>query len=147
MRIVLDAMGSDSRPIADVAGAVDAAREWGVGVVLVGPEAQLKAELAKHNTRGLPLEVITATQVIEMREHPANAVKEKKDSSIVVGMQLVKRGDAAGFASAGNTGAVMAAALFTLGRVKGVKRPGLAAVVPRDVQPLLVIDVGANTDC
>jgi phosphate acyltransferase len=147
MKIVLDAMGSDSRPANDVAGAVDAAREFGVMVVLVGPEAQIKAELAKHTTNGLPVEVVNATQVVEMQEHPANAIKEKKDSSINVAMRLLKNKEVDGFASAGNTGAVMAGALFTLGRVSGIKRPGLAAAVPQDGTPLLVIDVGANTDC
>ena len=147
MRIALDAMGSDSRPANDVAGAVWAARDLGVTVVLVGPEERLREELAKHQTEGLPLEIVHAPQTVEMHEHPANAVKEKKDSSIGVGMRLVKEGKADGFASAGNTGAVMASALFTLGRIGGIKRPGLAAAFPIGGTPVLVVDVGANTDC
>ncbi len=147
MKIVLDAMGSDSRPVNDVAGAVDAAREFGITVVLVGPEAQMRSELAKHKTDGLLIEIVNASQVVDMQEHPANAIKEKKDSSINVGMRLLKTKAVDGFASAGNTGAVMAGALLTLGRVSGIKRPGLAAALPHDGPPLLVIDVGANTDC
>lgn len=140
-------MGSDSRPVNDVAGAVEAARALGISLVLVGPEAQIQSELARHKRDGLPIEVVNATQTIEMQEHPANAVKEKKDASINVAMRLLKNGEADAFASAGNTGALMASALLTLGRVQGIKRPGLAAVVPQDGTPLLVIDVGANTDC
>ncbi|MBI5878408.1 MAG: phosphate acyltransferase PlsX [Chloroflexi bacterium] len=147
MKIVLDAMGSDSRPVNDVAGAVEAARDLGVTVVLVGPEADLKRELDKHPARGLPIEIVNATQVIEMKEHPANAIREKKDSSINVGLRLLKNKEVDGFASAGNTGAVMAGALFGLGRVPGIKRPGLAAAMPLDGATVLVIDVGANTDC
>lgn len=140
-------MGSDSRPVNDVAGAVEAARALGISLVLVGPEAQIQSELARHKRDGLPIEVVNATQTIEMQEHPANAVKEKKDASINIAMRLLKNGEADAFASAGNTGALMASALLTLGRVQGIKRPGLAAVVPQDGTPLLVIDVGANTDC
>jgi phosphate acyltransferase len=150
MRIALDAMGSDSRPVNDVAGAVAAAREFDVTVVLVGPEAQLKAELAKHQTQGLALEIENATQVIEMEEHPANAIRDKKDASINVGLALVRNGKADAFASAGNTGAVLAGALVgagRVGRIKGIERPGLAAALPQDGTPVLVIDVGANTDC
>ncbi len=147
MKIVLDAMGSDSRPVNDVAGAVDAARDLGVTVVLVGPEAELKRELDKHPARGLPIEIVNATQVVEMKEHPANAIREKKDASINVALRLIKDKRADGFASAGNTGAVMAGALLGLGRVPGIKRPGLAAAVPVGGPPVLVIDVGANTNC
>ena len=150
MKIALDAMGSDSRPVNDVAGAVAAAREFGVGVILVGPEALLKAELAKHQTKGLVLEIENATQVVEMEEHPANAVRDKKDASINVGLALVRSGKADAFASAGNTGAVMAGALVgagRVGRIKGIERPALAAALPMQSTPVLVIDVGANTDC
>src|SRR5712692_7368735 len=150
MKIVLDAMGSDSRPVNDVAGAVAAAREFGVTVILVGPAAQIKRELAKHKTDGLPIEVVNATQVIEMEEHPANAIREKKDATINVGLGLIRNKQADGFCSAGNTGAVLAGALVgsgRSGRVGRIERPGLAAVVPTLGAPLLVMDVGANTDC
>jgi glycerol-3-phosphate acyltransferase PlsX len=150
MRIVLDAMGSDSRPVNDVAGAVAAAREYGVTIVLVGPEAQIRTELGKHHTTGLQLEIVNATQVVEMEEHPANAVRDKKDASINVGLALLRNGKADAFASAGNTGAVMAGALVgagRVGRIKGIERPALAAALPLEDIPVLVIDVGANTDC
>lgn len=150
MKIAVDAMGSDSRPVNDVAGAVLAAREYNVGIVLVGPEAALKAELAKHRTDGLVIEIENATQVIEMEEHPANAIRDKKDASINVGLALVRSGKADAFASAGNTGAVMAGALVgagRVGRIKGIERPALAAALPQQGTPVLVIDVGANTDC
>ena len=147
MKIVVDALGSDERPGPDVEGAVLSAREFGIGITLVGPRARLEAELARYDTKGLAIEILNATQEIEMKEHPALAVKEKKDSSIVVGIEAVKRGDADAFVSAGNTGAVMAAALLHLQRIPGVKRPSLAAAFPHEPHPVLVLDIGANTDC
>ncbi|MCA1553061.1 MAG: phosphate--acyl-ACP acyltransferase, partial [Chloroflexi bacterium] len=150
MKIVLDAMGSDSRPVNDVAGAVKAAREFGISLVLVGPAALLRSELAKHETDGLDIDVVNATEVVGMDEHPANAIRDKKDSTINVGMKLMREKQADGFASAGNTGAVMAGALVgsgRIGRIKGIERPGLVAALPQDGTPVLVIDVGANTDC
>ncbi len=150
MKIVVDAMGSDSRPESDVAGAADAAREFGVSLVLVGPEQQILSELQKHHVDGLPIEVVNATQVIEMQEHPANAIRDKKDASINVGLRLLRDGQAEAFASAGNTGAIMAGALVgsgRIGRIKGIERPGLVAALPQAGTPVLVLDVGANTDC
>ncbi len=143
-------MGSDSRPVNDVAGAVEAAREFGVDIVLAGPEQLLKTELAKHKTDGLSIDVVNATQVIEMQEHPANAIRDKKDATINVGLKLLRDKQADGFASAGNTGAVMAGALIgsgRVGRIKGIERPGLVAALPQDDTPVIVLDVGANTDC
>lgn len=147
MKIVVDALGSDQRPVPDVTGAVLAAREWQVPLILVGPADRVRTELARAGGEGLGIEIVNATQEIEMKEHPALAVKEKKDSSIVVGLQLVKQGRADAFVSMGNTGAVMAASLLNLQRIPGVKRPALAAAFPRDGGPLLVLDIGANTDC
>src|SRR5438477_13195678 len=99
MKIAVDAMGSDSRPVNDVAGAVAAARAYNVGIVLVGPAAAVKSELTKHRTDGLVIEIENATQVVEMQEHPANAIRDKKDASINVGLALVRNGKADGFAS------------------------------------------------
>jgi glycerol-3-phosphate acyltransferase PlsX len=150
MKIAVDAMGSDSRPVNDVAGAVEAARAFGIGIILVGPEERIKAELNKQKTTGLMIEIANAAQVIEMEEHPANAIRDKKDASINIGLGLVRNGVADGFASAGNTGAVMAGALVgagRIGRIRGIERPALAAALPQDTTPVLVIDVGANTDC
>ena len=144
--IALDGMGGDHAPDVVVEGAVLAARELGVRVLLVGPERELTAQLGK-DAAALPIEVVNATQVIEMDEHPANAVRQKPDSSMVVGVKQVREGRAQAFVSAGNTGAVMAAGLFELRRIRGVDRPALAAVFPTRKGGTLVIDVGANADC
>ncbi len=147
MRIVLDAMGGDHAPQVTVEGGVWAAREYGLEVVMVGQQEVLEAELARHETLGLSLPVIHASQVIEMEDEPASAAKAKKDSSMAVGMDLLKRGEAEAFFSAGNSGGVMAAALFGLGRIKGIRRPALSAVYPTMMGSCVLLDVGANTDC
>lgn len=147
MKIVLDAMGGDYAPGVVVDGAVQAAREYGVEIVLVGQEAAVRAELGKHPTAGLPLSVIHASQVIEMDEHPAMAVKAKPDSSMAVGIELVRRGEADAFVSMGNTGGVLATALFRLGRIRGIRRPALSTVFPTLKGFCFLLDIGANTDC
>jgi len=147
MKIVLDAMGGDYAPPVAVEGGVWAAREYGIEVMLVGREEDVQRELAKHDASGLSLPIVHASQVIEMEEHPAAAVKAKKDSSMVVGMDLLKRGQADAFVSAGNSGGVMAAALFRLGRIRGIKRPALSTVYPTTPGRCFMLDVGANTDC
>ncbi len=147
MKIVVDAMGGDHAPGVAVAGAVAEARERGTPIILVGIEEVVWAELAKHgDTSGLPIEVVHASEVVEMAEHTL-AVKSKRDSSMMVGMRLVKEGKADAFASAGNSGAVMAAALFGLGRIPGVERPALGSIYPAAPVPCLLIDIGANADC
>ncbi len=140
-------MGSDRRPVPDVEGAVAATREYGVGIALVGPEARVREQLAKAGGADLGIEIIGATQEIEMQEHPALAVKEKKDSSIVVGMQQIKQGAGDAFVSMGNTGAVLTAAVLQLQRIRGILRPALATVYPTPPGPVLLLDIGANTDC
>ncbi len=147
MRIVLDAMGGDHAPHLTVEGGVLAAREYGIEVVLVGEQDLLGAELANHDTSGLTLPVVHASEVLGMEDEPAAAAKAKKDSSMLVGMDLVKRGEADAFFSAGNSGGVMAVALFRLGRIKGIRRPALSAMYPTTKGYCLVLDVGANTDC
>ncbi len=147
MKIVVDAMGGDHAPAVVVAGAVAEARARGTQLILVGIEEQVRAELAKHSgAAGLPIEVVHASEVVAMEEHTL-AVKAKKDSSLMVGMRLIKEGKADGFASAGNSGAVMAAALFGLGRIRGVERPALGSIYPAAPVPCLVVDIGANADC
>jgi glycerol-3-phosphate acyltransferase PlsX len=147
MKIVVDAMGGDHAPKVVVAGAVAEARKQGTEIILVGIEDQVRAELARYpGTSDLPIEVIHASEVVEMTEHTM-AVRAKRDSSMMVGMRLVKEGRAAAFASAGNSGAVMAAALFSLGRIPGVERPALGSIYPAAPVPCLVVDIGANTDC
>lgn len=147
MKIAVDAMGSDARPVPDVQGAVEAAREYNIGILLVGPETQIRQELKKIGSVPAGVEICNATQEIAMNEHPANAVREKKDSTIVVGIQQVKLGNADAYVSMGHTGANLAAAIFELQRIKGVHRPALGALFPTPQGPSLLIDVGANTDC
>lgn len=147
MRIVLDAMGGDRAPEAAVEGGVMAAREYGIEVVLVGPQKVVEAALVKHDTDGLSLPVVHASQVIEMTDEPSTAARKKKDSSMVVGINLVKNGEADAFTTAGNSGGALAAALFHLGRIKGIKRPALSVVFPTRKGMCFISDVGANTDC
>jgi len=147
MRIVVDAMGSDRHPQPDVEGAVQAAREHGIEIVLVGRKDMVEPELANHDLSGLAISLVHASQVIEMKEHPAAAAKSKKDSSMVVGMRMLKQGQVDAFVSAGNSGGVLAVALLYLGRIKGVKRPALSTVFPTRDNLCFVLDVGANADC
>ena len=131
IRVALDAMGGDHAPGEIVLGAVQAAREYGFGVYLVGPEDRIQAELARHNTQGLDLPIIHTAEFIPMDEHnPAKAVRNK-NTSMVRALQLVKDGEALGAVSAGNSGAMMAAAsLMTLKRLKGVERAALGGNRP-----------------
>ena len=147
MRIVLDAMGGDHAPQLVVEGGVMAAREYGIEVVLVGPQEVVEAELAKHDTAGLSLPVVHASEVIEMTDEPSVAARKKRDSSMVVGMNLLKSGEADAFTTAGNSGGALAAALFRLGRIKGIKRPALSTVFPTRKGLCFISDIGANTDC
>jgi glycerol-3-phosphate acyltransferase PlsX len=149
MKVVLDAMGGDHAPGVVIDGAVMAAREYGVEIVLVGREEAVRAELARHNAAGLRLSVVHASEVIEMEEH-TEAVKRKPDSSMAVGMRLVRDGQADAFVSAGNSGAVMAAAILRgigVGRIRGIRRPALATYYPAAPTPVLLLDVGAQADC
>jgi glycerol-3-phosphate acyltransferase PlsX len=148
MRIVLDAMGSDNYPVPDVAGAVMAAREWGDEIVIVGREEAIRQELAEHDTNGLKLEIVHASEVVEMDDEPAWAAREKRDSSMHVGMNLVRDGKADAYVTAGNTGGVLAVAtLHTLRRIPGVQRPAVAGIFPMPAGEVVVLDVGANADC
>jgi phosphate acyltransferase len=148
IRVALDAMGGDHAPGEIVLGAIQAAREYGFGVYLVGPEDRIQAELAHHNTQGLDLPIIHTDEFIPMDEHnPAKAVRNK-NTSMVRALQLVKDGEALGAVSAGNSGAMMAAAsLMTLKRLKGVERAALGGILPTKDSACMVIDMGANTDC
>ncbi|MCC6267040.1 MAG: phosphate acyltransferase PlsX [Dehalococcoidia bacterium] len=145
-RIVVDAMGGDNAPGEIVAGALMAAGGLGVDLILVGRKAAIEAELEGAQAKNL--KIIDAADVIEMDEHPAEAVKNKPESSINVGMRMVKSGQADAFVTAGNTGASMAAAMLTLGRIKGIGRPALATIFPTGEGRLtMLLDVGANADC
>jgi phosphate acyltransferase len=147
--IAVDAMGSDKAPTPEVEGAILASRHYKVGVLLVGQEGLLRAELAAHpSAAGLPIEIVHASEVIGMHDSVARAVRTKRDSSMRVGLRLVREGRAAGFVTAGNTGAAMATAKMVLGSLPGVDRPALAAVFPTAAgTAAILVDVGANVDC
>jgi glycerol-3-phosphate acyltransferase PlsX len=150
LTIAVDAMGGDHAPSAEVEGAVRAARDLGVKVILVGQEEVVRRELYQHDDyRQLPIEVVHASEVITMDDSAAKAVRTKKNSSMRVASRLVRDGVAHGFVSAGNTGAVMATAKMVQGVVPGVHRPALAGAFPTIVKgsPVVVVDVGANVDC
>lgn len=150
--IALDAMGGDNAPREVVRGAALAVRELGVHVALVGRRADIERELAAlpaDDAGALDrISVVEATEVVEMDEHPAQAVRAKRDSSVVVACREVNEGRARAAVSAGNSGAVLAAALFRVGRVRGVARPAIGALLPTATDAMsFMLDVGANTDC
>lgn len=145
--IALDAMGGDHAPRVEVEGAVQAARELGVRVILVGVEDAVRAELQRHKAADLPIEVVNATDVVTMTDSPSQAFRRKKDSSLHVAARLVRDGKAEALVSAGNTGAVMTVARFVLGTLPSVDRPALAWAFPNAKEKVSVIlDVGANVD-
>jgi phosphate acyltransferase len=149
LTIAVDAMGGDHAPKSEVEGAVRAARDLDVRVLLVGREDALKRELQLHDgASSLPIEIVHAPEVITMEDSAARAVRSKPNSSIRVASRLVKDGSAQGLVSAGNTGAVLATAKIVQGVVPGVDRPGLAGIFPTmKGAPVVVLDVGANVDC
>ena len=129
-RIAIDAMGTDSAPVPEVEGAVQAAREGLAEVILVGPQDLLKRELSRLDAAGLPIELVHASEAVTMEETAAKSFRRKRDSSIRVAARLVREHQADGLISAGNTGAVMTTAKIVLGTLQGVARPALAAVFP-----------------
>jgi glycerol-3-phosphate acyltransferase PlsX len=150
--IALDAMGSDKSPEPEIRGAILACRQLPVRVHLVGPERTLRPLLAKQmhklGARHLPIKIVQASESIGMDEKAVQAVRAKRDSSMRVGLKLVREGAVAGFLTAGNTGAAMATAKMVLGTLPGVDRPALVAVLPTSTgSPCLLLDVGANVDC
>jgi glycerol-3-phosphate acyltransferase PlsX len=147
IRIAVDAMGSDHSPYSEVEGAVQAAREYGSHVILVGNSAILEPLLREKARGPLPIEIRNASQAVAMDESPSQALRRKKDSSIRVAATLVRDGTAGGLVSAGNTGAVMAIAKTVMGAVHGVDRPALAAIVPTLTGRAVLLDVGANVEC
>jgi glycerol-3-phosphate acyltransferase PlsX len=146
VKIAVDAMGGDLAPREIVKGALQAAMEFGISVILVGDEKQVLAELGNSDADGL-VSVVHTTEVIGMGEPPAVAVRRKRNSSIVRATQLVKEGEARALVSAGSTGAAMTSALLYLGRIKGIDRPAIAGVLPNEKGHSLMLDVGANVDC
>ena len=147
VRVAVDAMGGDEAPFINVKGAVDALKESdALKIFLVGQEDVVKAELSKYEYDHDRIEVINATEVIEMAEPPVMAIRKKKDSSIVKGMYMVNHGEADAFVSAGSTGAILVGGQVIVGRLKGVDRAPLAPLIPTEKGSSLLIDCGANVD-
>jgi len=151
VRIVVDAMGSDDFPKPDVEGAVQAAREYGVEIILVGDESIITPALSTQNTAGLSIRVVNAPETLTMEDKGENLVLKARSkdakNSMAVGIDMVKNGEADAFVTAGNTGAGMVTALFRLGRIRGVDRPALAPIFPTATGTCVVLDIGANPDC
>lgn len=145
--IAVDAMGGDFGPSVVVRGALDALRSREFRLILVGREAELKAELAAAGGLDADIEIVHADQVIEMQDKPSETLRRKKSSSIQVAFRLVKEGRADGVVSAGNSGATLACGMFILGRIEGIDRPALAGILPTEKKHMVLIDVGANVDC
>ena len=146
IRIALDAMGGDFAPGEIIRGAVAASLEFPIEIILVGDERRIEKELLRFRKKG-NLSIHNASEIIGNNESPVSAVKQKKDSSVNVAVALVKEKKADAVVSAGNTGALMASALFGLGRIAGVERPAIAAIFPTPAGPILLLDMGANVDC
>src|SRR6266446_1521633 len=159
LKIAVDAMGGDYAPASEVEGAIEAARDLGVGVILVGKSELIQAELDKHRRsralsgsrrswRSSSIEIVDAQEVITMNDPVAVAVRRKKNSSIRVAAKLVRDGHAQALVSAGNTGAVMMTSKLVIGSLQKVDRPALAAVLPTlSRQGTVILDVGANAVC
>lgn len=149
MRIAVDAMGGDHAPREIVRGAVEASREWPeLEIVLLGDEAAVGRELSANKAAPSDrLRIVHTTQAIEMGEAPAHAVRTKRDSSIVRGMEMLRHKEADAFLSAGSTGAMVAAALLFVGRVRYLKRPAIGTMLPSGRKPYLLLDMGATVDC
>ncbi|PLY02286.1 MAG: phosphate acyltransferase PlsX [Desulfuromonas sp.] len=147
VKIAVDAMGGDNSPAVEVAGAVAACRQWACQVILTGDTAKIQAELDKHETNGLNIEIRHASEVVGMHDSPSDAVRKKKDSSLRVAFDLVKQGEACAVVSAGNSGAIMASGMHVFGRVKGVERPAIGTSLPNLNDQTMVLDMGANVDC
>lgn len=145
--IAVDAMGGDYGPAPAVEGAVLAADELGIEVILVGDESQIREQLQRHGSSHPRLTIRHASQTVEMHESPAQVARKKRDSSVWVATELVKTGDVSAVVSAGNTGASMVAAFFILGVIKGVERPAIAATLPTLTGTAVLLDVGATVDC
>lgn len=148
MRIVLDGMGGDNAPEEIVKGAVEASKLISDEIIIVGQEELILEELKKYSYDDQKISIVHASQVIENEDTPVRAVRRKKDSSMVVGINMIKNGEGDLFISAGNTGALMAGSLFNLGRIQGIDRPALGSVYPiLGSEPALLVDAGANSEC
>jgi len=146
LKIVVDAMGGDHAPANIVAGVVDAVKELSVTITLVGVENRVRAELSKYSYPKDRIEIVHASEVVDMDDNPMDVIRKKKDCSIAVGINLLKNGGYDAFVSAGNTGALVAAATFYLRMIEGIDRPGIGLVIPQVDGTAFLIDVGANAE-
>lgn len=147
MKIAVDAMGGDYAPAAIVDGSVQAAADLDIPIILVGDRDRVEAELKRHGSKSRNITVRHASEIIGMDESPARAIRKKKDSSLKVCFDLVKKGEASAVVSAGNSGAAMAAGMFLLKKLEGVDRPAIAVTLPTMKDPAVLLDVGGNVDC
>ena len=145
--IAVDAMGGDLGPSVVVPGAIEAARQTGAKILLVGIEATLDGELNRLSPSGVDLEIVHAPEVAGMDEKPSDILRRKKNASIQVACRLVRDGAAQGVVSAGHSGASVACGMFIMGRIPGVERPALASLLPTEKEPVVLLDVGATVDC
>ncbi len=147
-RIAVDAMGGDSGPEVVVPGALHAARQESLGLVLVGDQESIEKVLSREKKNGVHVEIVHAPEVVGMNDKPSEALRRKKNSSIQACFKEVRENRAHGVVSAGNSGATLACGMFTLGRIKGIERPALASILPTEKKdPLVLVDVGANVEC
>ena len=145
--IAVDAMGGDLGPSVVVPGAIEAARQTGAKILLVGNEATLDGKLNRLSPSGVDLEIVHAPEVAGMDEKPSDILRRKKNASIQVACRLVRDGAAQGVVSAGHSGASVACGMFIMGRIPGVERPALASLLPTEKEPVVLLDVGATVDC
>ena len=145
MKIILDAMGGDNAPQAIVEGALEAHAQCGAEIALVGREEAIRACLTGPLPEGV--EIVNATEVVEMCDDPATAFKRKKDSSLTVGLTMLKNGEGDAFISAGSTGALLAGATLLVKRIRGIRRAAMGPVIPTATGHAILCDCGANADC
>lgn len=147
MKIAIDVMGGDNAPLEIVKGAIEAIKEYNIDIFLVGPEETIRKILLDENFSSEKINIVNASEVISGEDSPTAAIRTKKDSSMVKGMNMLKDKTVDAFVSAGNTGALLAGGLFIIGRIKGIDRPALAPIIPGKNGPVMLIDAGANAEC
>lgn len=147
MKVIVDAYGGDNAPLEVIKGAVEARAEYGFDIVLTGDEQEIRRIAAEQKLSLDGIEIVHATDVISMNDIPKTILKEHKESTMAVGLRLLAEGGGDAFVSAGSTGALLMGATFLVKRIKGVSRPALAAIIPSDKGPFMLLDSGANLDC
>ena len=147
MKLIIDGMGGDNSPVEIVKGTIEAVKEYGVNVIIVGKEDIIARELKKYNYPKEKVEILNATDIISNDEEPVTAIRRKKNSSMVVGLNALSEGIGDGFVSAGSTGALLAGGIFVVKRIHGIERAALSTVYPTTKGISLLLDAGANVDC